>query len=654
MSQRASSPRHPRKSTKRPADSKRRTTRGSAASRVTSSKPAARRYRRSVSLQLGSTVTRLQVFIVVVMLMLGVAGVRAFQLQALDAQAFAAEAASKMQTTKEEPASRGAITDRNGVVLAETEPGVRVTVDPNMIMTNGADVRYEMSEKKQEEAAAAPGAVADILVEHLGGTREEYLEIFNRRNPKTGKRSRYEIVARRVPAHTYTQIQQSMREGFDGEGKRPWYGVFSETDPIRFYPNRSTASNVVGFVNAEGTGAAGLEYAKQEELAGKAGMATYDRSTYGRIPLGTNEMVPVVDGVNYELTIDSDLQWMTDQMLASGVRNAKAKTGMAVVMNVQTGEVLALSVLPSFDSSNPGTADSEDLGNRAVTQAYEPGSTQKVLTMAALADQGLVTPDTKVQVPARIASGGGYVRDSYDHGTINLTARGVVANSSNIGTILLSRQMEKANLQEYLSSFGLGEATGLGLPGETSGRLPAKDMPDYTRDQISFGQGLSVNAVQMAAAMASVVNGGTYHQPTIVKGATDADGNAVELPEPVSRRVVSEEASKMTVNMMEAVTMMKPEERAIPGYRTAGKSGTAQRFDEKCKCYNGYTASYVAVAPAEDPKLMAYVVLDEPTNGNLGSQLALPVANHILQIALPRYNVLPSEEDAPEDPLTFD
>lgn len=654
MSQRSSSSRDPRKRSRKPADSKRRSTKGSAAWRVSSSKTRARRYRRSISLTLGSTITRLQVFIVVVLLMLGVAGIRAFQLQALDAQAFAAEAASKMTTTKEEPAARGSITDRNGVVLAETEPGVMVTVDPDMIKTNGADKRYEMKPKKQEEAEAAPGAVADILVKHLGGTPEEYLEIFDRRNPKTGKRSRYEIVARRVPAHTFAQIQKDMRAGMDGDGKRPWYGVFSETDPIRFYPNRTTASNVVGFVNGQGEGAGGLEYSKQEELAGEAGRATYDRSTYGRIPLGTNEMVPAVDGVDYELTIDSDLQWMTDQMLASGVREAKAKTGMAVVMNVETAEVLALSVLPTFDSADPGSADSEDLGNRAVTQAFEPGSTQKVLTMAALADQGLVNPDTKVQVPPRIASGGGYVRDSYEHGTINLTARGVVANSSNIGTIQLARQMDKAQLQEYLTSFGLGETTGLGLPGETAGHVPPKDMPDYSRDQISFGQGLSVNAVQMAAAMASVVNGGVYNQPTIIKAATDADGEEVEMPEPVSRRVVSEEASKMTVNMMEAVTMVDPEQRAIPGYRTAGKSGTAQRFDDKCKCYNGYTASYVAVAPAEDPKLMAYVVLDEPTNGNLGSRLALPVANHILQIALPRYNVLPSTTPAPEDPLTFD
>ncbi len=643
-------------STRKPASKQRATTAAPARKRRHVDAPATgeRRYRRSASLKLASTGLRLRVFLVVVALLLGVAGVRAFQLQALDPQAFAAEAASKMQTTRDEPAIRGAITDRNGVVLAETEPGFKVTVDPDMIKTNGADKRYPMSRKKQEEAELAPDAVADILVEHLGGRKADYLEIFDRTNEKTGKRSRYEIVARQVPAHTFTQIQADMRAGLDGDGKRPLYGVFGESDPIRVYPNRSTGSNVVGFVNAEGKGASGLEYALQEQLAGVDGKSTYDRSTYGRIPLGTNIMVPAEDGVDYQLTLDSDLQWMTDQMLAEGIRNAKAKTGTAVAMNVHTGEILALSVLPTFDSSNPGAADPDDLGNRAVTQAYEPGSTQKVLTMAALADQGLVTPDTRVQVPPRIASGGGYVSDSYDHGTINLTARGILANSSNIGTIQLARQMEKGTLSQYLASFGLGSKSGSGLPGENAGSIPGKDMPDYTRDQISFGQGLSVNAVQMASAIASVVNGGTYHQPRIIKSATGADGKAVELPEPTSREVISEEASAMVVEMMEAVTMLDPDKRAIPGYRTAGKSGTAQRYDPKCKCYNGFTASYVGVAPAEDPQILVYVVLDQPTNGNLGSQLALPVVNQVLQIALPRYNVLPSTSEAPRKALTFE
>lgn len=614
-----------------------------------------RRYRRKTTIQLGDAGRRLKVFLVLTLALLMIGIGRAFQLQALDPDAFAAQAVEKMQRTREVSALRGAITDRNGVPLAETEPGFKIVVDPEVIQRNGVPLNREMTEKQKADAELAPGLIADILVSHIGGRKEQYLEAFSRKKNESEDFSRYEVVARRVSAHTYNQIQEALSRGIvDGESTRRLRGVYSEPDPIRLYPSRTTGANIVGFVNSEGQGVSGLEYALEEQLRGQPGRITYDRLRFGRIPLGTNLTVPAVDGIDYKLTIDSDLSWMTDQILADGIRNSGAKTATAVVMDVNTGEILALSVLPSFDSSNPGEANPEDLGNRGVTQAFEPGSTQKVLTMAALADQGLITPDTRVVVPAQIRSGAGYVRDSFDHGTLKLTARGVVAQSSNIGTIMLARQADKAKMAEYYAKFGLGQKSGIVLPGETSGKLPGAEMPDYTRDQISFGQGLSVNAVQMASAISSVVNGGIYHAPRIIKSATAADGSPVEQPETPDRKVISAEASKMTVEMMEAVTMVDPDKRAIPGYRTAGKSGTAQRFDEKCKCYNGFTASYVGVAPAENPQLLVYVVLDQPSNGNLGSRLALPVVNQILQIALPRYNVLPSTTPAPNNPLVFE
>lgn len=608
---------------------------------------APRRYRKSVRLSVGRTSVRLRIFLTVILLVVAIGCARAVQVQGIDSEAYAAQAAAKTQSTRTLPATRGSITDRNGVVLATTEPAMIVSIDPDMVRTNGADKRYAMSERKQAEAAAAPEAVADLLVEYLGGKKQDYLDAIA--TPK----SRYKVVARKVPAATFTKLKAALKLGIDGDGSRPWYGVFGDSDPIRVYPNRTVASNVVGFVNAEGEGASGLEYVLNESLDGTAGSMIYDSSTYGTIPLGTSISEPAVDGASYELTLDSDLQWMVEQLLAEGIDEAGAKTGIAVVMNVKTGEVLALANGPSFDSSNPGAAETEDLGNRAVTQAYEPGSVEKVLTMAALADQGLVTPETKVVVPGRIASGDGYVRDSFSHGTLNLTAAGIVAQSSNIGTILLTRQMDKDKLSEYLEKFGLGTKSGIGLPGETNGSIPDADMADYTRDQVSFGQGLSVNAVQMTAAVAAAVNGGVYHQPTIIKSATAADGTAIELPEPVTRRVVSEEASDMVLEMMESVITLN-ENRAIAGYRTAGKSGTAQRYDAECMCYNGFTSSFVGVAPVEDPQLVVYVMLDKPSNGNLGSRLALPVVNNILKMALPRYNVAPSSSDPYDTPLTFD
>lgn len=637
-------------SRKKPAARKKSTT-GAPSSkpklRTTRPQGQPRTYRKTVRLPIGRSSVRIRVFMIVFALLLGGAGIRAVQLQGIDSQAFAAEAAAKMQSSRDLPANRGEILDRNGVVLASTEPAMLVSIDPDMVRTNGADKRYRMSERKQEEAAAAPSAVADLLVKHLGGRKEKYLELIDEPD------SRYEIVARRVPAATYTALQADMRLGFDGEGKRPWVGVFGAPDPIRVYPNRSVASNVVGFVNGEGEGAAGFEYALNEQLSGTPGKEIFDRSTYGRIPLGTNIMEPPVDGASFELTIDADFNWMVEQALAEGMRVSGAKTGTAVVTNINTGEILALANGPSFDSANPGAAAPRDLGNRAVTELYEPGSVQKVLTMAALADQGLVTPDTRMVVPGSIPSGGGVVRDSFAHGDLNLTARGIMAQSSNVGMIKLTRQLDKETLSGYLSAFGLGAKPGTGLSGEAAGSIPGAEMPDYTRDQISFGQGLSLNAVQMAAAIGAVTNGGTYHQPTLLRSATAADGTPIELPEQESRRVISEEASAAVVEMMEAVISLN-ENRKLDGYRTAGKSGTAQRFDPTCKCYNGFTASFVTVAPAEDPQILVYVVLDQPRNGNLGSQLALPVTNNILSLALPRYNVPPSTTEAPPMPLTFD
>lgn len=591
---------------------------------------------------------------VVVALFLSVCVGRAFQLQAIDAEAFAEEAATKMQFATELPATRGTITDRNGVVLAATEPAMRIVVDPDMLNSNGADKRYPMSTRKQAEGDAAPAAVAAILAKHLGGRPEEYLPVLQKKK-EDNTYSRYEIVDKQVAAAIWTDIDADMRAGVDGDGKRRWFGLRAESNPIRTYPNRSLASNVIGFVNGDGLGVAGLENVLQDELDGEPGRSVYDSSRYGRIPLGTNVLNPPVNGIDYTLTIDNDLQWQAEQALAEGMKSSGAKTGFLIVQNVHTGELLALANGPSYDSSKPGLAENKDLGNRAVTDAYEPGSVQKVLTMAALADADLVDPDTQVVIPPQIASGSGVVRDSFSHGTIKLTARGVIAQSSNIGTIGLTRRMPKEDLAGYLRDFGLGSKPGTGLPGETSGSVPGPDMADYTRDQISFGQGLSVSAIQMASAVSAAVNGGVYHQPSIIKAATAADGTPIELPTPVERRVISEKASDDVVEMMESViTGVGDGKRAIPGYRTAGKSGTAQRFDPKCKCYNGYTASFVGVAPAEDPQLLVYVVLDQPTNGNLGSKLALPVVNTVLQAALPRYNVLPSTTPAPNEPLTFE
>jgi cell division protein FtsI (penicillin-binding protein 3) len=227
-----------------------------------------------------------------------------------------------------------------------------------------------------------------------------------------------------------------------------------------------------------------------------------------------------------------------------------------------------------------------------------------------------------------------------------------VANSSNIGTVELTRQyLSKAELSSCLNRFGLGTPTSLGLPGETTGTVPGADMADYTRDQISFGQGLSVTAVQEAAAVAAIADGGVYHEPSLIKSVTDPDGT-IDTPTYSSHRVVSQEASAQVMTMMESVISFR-EGRSIDNYRMAGKSGTAQAIDPATGLYSGYTASFVGVAPVEDPQLLVYVVVHNPTSSHQGSVVALPVVQTIMSQALAHYGVKPSTTKAPDTPLTY-
>lgn len=597
-------------------------------------------------LPLGSPARRLQVALVVLGLVATLLAARAIVVQGLDSAANAEKAAALMSVSRTIVANRGTITDRYGEVLASSQPAVTIVADPTQIATNGK-LASAMTKKDKDKAAGAPSAIADVLVSYLGGDHDSYVAQLTKPDTK------YVVIAKKVQAYTYLQISNKLSD-------LGYVGLHRETAAVRTYPNGTLASNVLGFVrDSDGgvgqVGAGGLEYAYNMQLAGVAGSEMYETSPNGKIPTGQNVLVPAQDGVTYTLTLDAGLQYMVESRLQQTVDQARAKSGIAIVMNVKTGEILSLANYPSFDSNSPGTALAANLGNRAITDAYEPGSVEKVLTMAALTDSGTITPDTRVIVPSEVMSGGRPIKDAFSHGTINLTARGIVANSSNIGTVLLTRQMDKAKLVTYLRSFGLGSTTGLGLPGEATGSLPSTSLADNTRDQIAFGQGLSVTAVQEAAAVAGIVNGGVYNSPTIIKSAVGQDGKAVPVPVSTSRRVISPASSAMVLDMMESVIASKVGANRFPidGYRTAGKSGTAQRIDPTCKCYNGYVASFVGVAPVEDPSILVYVVVDQPQGQTEGSQVAAPAYKDIMRVALQRYGVLPSTSAARVEPIEW-
>lgn len=602
-------------------------------------------YKPALRIPLKRQATRINILGLIMALVLTSFLGRAFLLQAFDARAYASQAAAAMKASKTLVPQRGSITDRNGMVLAASEPAVKIIADPLMIARNGVDPRLEMGPKQTAKAKAAPGAIADILVKHIGGNHDEYLRVLT----DTG-RKHYAIVAEKVPAYTFQQIAKELAEG-------KWFGVYKEDDPIRYYPSGDVVSGVVGFMGTDDktgqpVGTGGLEYTFNKQLTGTYGKEIFDTSRNGRIPLGNRTLIPATNGADLQLTIDSEMQLFANQALAKGITDAGAKNGMAIVMDVKTGELLAISTSPGFDSNTPAKADPENLGNTAASAPYEPGSVQKVLTLAALTDAGRMTPDTRVEIPARLPSGDGMIKDAWPHGTIYLTGRGVMANSSNIGTVLVARQMPKAQMLSYYAKFGLGRKTNVGLPGESSGWLPKEDMPNYSYDQIVFGQGLTTNALQMAAAVAAVANKGVYVAPKLLRASSNDEGQLVPTPQGETRRVISEKAARQTLEMMESV-ITKSEDRTIANYRVAGKTGTAQRVDPSCGCYRGYTASFVGVAPAEDPRLLVYVVIDQPTRGSDGSKLALPVAQQIMSTALPRYGVKPSSTPAPKGPLEY-
>jgi cell division protein FtsI (penicillin-binding protein 3) len=550
-------------------------------------------------------------------MVVSVFAVRLFQLQGIDAASYAEKARAVGAVQEILPATRGSITDRNGLPLAESLDGSMIVADPT---------------KTKKDAAA----IAAFLEERLG---LDYIKtVQNLSWPDT----RFRYVARRVPT---TQAEGLVEELTDLGYK----GLDTRRDPVRTYPANDVAANIVGYVNDEGQPAAGAEQQFDTLLAGEDGSATYDVGGGNRIPLGDNSVTEPVDGEDLTLTIDRDLQWYTQRVLQQTVEDAGGESGVAVVMDTQTGELLALGDYPTYDPNETVQRDQDKLASRAFRDVYEPGSVEKVLTAAALIDAGLIDPLTEFTVPETLPSSDKVIHDYFPHGTLRLTLTGIVAKSSNIGTVLAAREMPDTQLYRYLRAFGLGSPTGIPGYAEAPGILPPPgDWIDIVRDNISFGQGLAVNAVQMAAAVNTIANGGVYVQPSLVMGqATTIDGVLTGSDLAEQHRVISETAAGLTRDMMEMV--VDPDQGTAPsarieGYRVAGKTGTAQMINPECGCYDGelFTVSFAGFAPADDPRFTVYVVVQKPTNGAGGGATGGPAFRKIMSYLLQRYTVPPS------------
>jgi cell division protein FtsI (penicillin-binding protein 3) len=424
------------------------------------------------------------------------------------------------------------------------------------------------------------------------------------------------------------------------------------------------AANLVGFLGTPDPekGArplAGFELTFNSMLSGKDGSAHYQVSGGNRIPLGVNTIDEPTDGQDLHTTIDLDLQWYTQRVLRQAVEDARGDSGIAIVMDSRTGELLAVADHPTYDATKPLDAGKDDLGSRAMSDVYEPGSVQKVLTISSLVDAGKVTPRTRLRVPESLERQDRAIGDWFPHGTINLTLAGVLAKSSNIGTVLATDKFTPLALARYLKAFGLGRRTDIGVRGETPGILPeGTTMTPQTKDRMAFGQSLSVNAVQMAAAVNTIANGGLRVDPSVVAGSvTTDDGATVGTDTAGTRQVISRRAATSTMKMMEKVVDAEDgvaPAAAIPGYRVAGKTGTAQRVGDECGCYDGtFTVSFAGFAPADDPRFTVYVVVQNPRNGGGGGSVGGPVFAKVMSYALRRYAVPPTGRKPSDLPVEW-
>ncbi|TDD97732.1 peptidoglycan D,D-transpeptidase FtsI family protein [Jiangella asiatica] len=561
---------------------------------------------------------RLRASLVGVCVVLSLFGGRLIQLQGIDASSYAAVAGRIGLETVPVRAERGEILDRNGEALATTVEAYDVVIDQTQVDNPAA---YAL------QLEGILGIDAATLQETLTGD------------------DRYVYVAKGVTGAVWRQVQALELPGFT-----------AETAAARDYPGGGVAGNVVGVLGADGVGLTGLEQAMDETLSGADGEATYQFSPSGlRIPnSSSNHVQQPVPGTGLRLTLDRDVQWQAEQVLADAVETAGAADGVAVVMDVETQEIVALAATPTFDPNEPGGTEAADRGSAAVEDAYEPGSVFKPITVSAVVDEGLADGSTVFSVPDSLRRGGETINDYYGHGEDQMTLAGVIAKSSNVGTVLAAEQLEKDVYHDYLEAFGFGAAPDLGLPGETGGHLPADDaFSDLTRDNVAFGQGISVSAVQMASAYATIANGGVRLEPSLVAATIGADGKETPVEPAAPERVISEETAAEVTTMMEAVMGEGGTGRPaqVDGYRVAGKTGTAQRVDPECGCYADYNSSFMGFAPADDPKYVVVVSLFDPQNGNSGSALAGPAFAEIMRFALEQGGVAPSGTEAPQVPL---
>lgn len=568
---------------------------------------------------------RQAVLTVLVLVLLTVFAGRLVYIQGLQGEAIAAEALQERLSYAELIAARGQITDANGKPLATSVERYTMHVNQREL------AEWEL--KGSDPLVAGPAGAAAKIAPILGMDPAELGAVL------TGD-AQYKVVQRDVlPAQV--RAIRDLRI----------YSIGFDPTPKRVYPNGIVAGNLLGWVNREGQGASGLEALLDDRLAGTKGVAIWERGRLGQeIPGGFQDGTSPEAGDSVQLTLLNDLQFYAQEAIDARVAETGASSGVIVVLDPRTGELLALADSGAVDPNQP--ADGNLRGSSAISDVFEPGSTAKVVTMAAALELGLTTPTTPYEVPYQYTTANDQTfKDSHEHAGLQLTTTGVLAESSNTGTVMIGQDIPQQVRHDYLAKFGFGSQLGIELPNESRGLLhPSDDWDGRTKYAVLFGQGVSVTALQATSVFATIANDGVRVQPHLIKGWTSADGAAVPVEPPLSTQVVSPQTADTVLTMLEsAVDEGTGGNAAIPGYRVAGKTGTAQKFNP-----NGITASFIGVAPADDPRVAVGVFLQDPRSSEWGGTVAAPVFSDVAGFALQELGVAPSGAPAQLFPTTWE
>ena len=570
---------------------------------------------------------RLRLGLGMMLALLLVVGGKLFMVQGLDIGGMAEAALNNRLTPIELPAERGSILDADGTVLANSVIRYNVVVDQRVNTKTESFKRLDTVGDKEELVTVSRDQGIKELASLLGQESEDIKDALTGEKP-------YYIVAKDLKPDMEDRIS-----------KLQIPGIVTVGTSKRVYPNGSVAGGIVGFLKDGTTGQAGLEQTQDEILKGAPGKRLFEIGADGlRIPVGVDQLTPAVNGKDIKLTLNSDLQYFAQQAIQSQRDKLSAEWGVVIVQDIKTGDIVAMADTNSPDPNDPGKVDAQDRGVRAVTAAYEPGSVEKMITAAALIEEGKSSPLEKFTIPPSYTVDGQTFNDSFAHGTEDRTLAGILGWSMNTGTVMAGQRLSKEQRYNWLKKFGIGEAPDIGLPAEAKGILTPHEQWDGRQEYtVLFGQGVSQSTLQTVRAFQSIGNNGVMLQPRLIDSYISPDGTEEKVPAQDPRQIVSPDTARQVRDILEsAVTEGQIKEAGLDGYRVGAKTGTSQSpCDDGTAGFCGFTASMVGMAPMDDPRFIVEVVLQRPKGDIYGISNG-PVFRSVLSQALRTYNVPPS------------